>query len=72
MAAIVIVIPLNPHVLATRSMIPLLDHHVRWRDANYNLGRPGAEGQCACKDQADQALENHDALHSVFPQLCKR
>jgi hypothetical protein len=41
---------------------PLFDYNTGWRDLNHNIGRHGAEGQRACKNQSDQSLKNHNTL----------
>jgi hypothetical protein len=46
---------------------PLLDYYPRWRNAHHNIGRHGAEGHRARKNQSDQSFKNHNTLS--FPKL---
>jgi hypothetical protein len=48
---------------------PFLDFNARGRNANHNIGRRGAEGQRAYKNQSDQSLKNHNTLSFFSTKL---
>src|SRR5450756_1527221 len=58
--AIPTLVPGNPHMLTARCPPPPLIHRSRWPDANHHVGRYGAEGQRACKNQSQQSLKKHN------------
>src|SRR5450759_258352 len=58
--AIPCLLPGNPHVLTAGRPPPPLIHSTGWPDANHHVGRRGAEGQRACKNQSQQSLKKHN------------
>jgi hypothetical protein len=55
-------VPINPHIAGAGRHSPSFDYSRGWRDANYNIGRRGTEGQSACKNQSDQSFGNHKTV----------
>src|ERR1039457_3898932 len=62
--AVPTMVPGNPHMVAAGSPPAPLDVNPGWSDANYNLGRRGAQGQRAYKNQSHQSFKNHTTISS--------
>src|ERR1017187_10026926 len=62
--AIPTMVPGNPHMVTAGSPTAPLDMNPGWRYANHNLGRRGAHGQRAYKNQSQQSFKNHTNISS--------
>src|ERR1019366_1972361 len=62
--AIPTMVPGNPHMVTAGSPTGPLDMNPGWRYANHNLGRRGAQGQRAYKNQSQQSFKNHTNISS--------
>src|ERR1035441_1384719 len=57
-------VPGNPHMVTAGRRSAPLDVNPGWSDANHNLGRRRAQGQCAYKNQSHQSFKNHTTISS--------